>query len=152
VLPKKTDDGLPSVANDDAERPVFRTIIFGVVMQRRVWHTNGKEVWSQMDGEDKVIECRDCGSEFVFTAGEQSFFSERGFLDPVRCPACRSQRRRERTSNGGDASMGSGGGNRPMFDVICDACGQPTKVPFEPRQGRPVYCRDCFQAQRGSVV
>lgn len=103
-----------------------------------------------MDGEDKVIVCRDCGSEFVFTAGEQSFFSERGFLDPVRCPACRSQRRRERTMNGTEA--GNSGGSRPMFDVICDACGQPTKVPFEPRQGRPVYCRECFQAQRGPVM
>lgn len=103
-----------------------------------------------MSGEDKVIVCRDCGSEFVFTAGEQEFFSERGFMDPVRCPACRSQRRRERTN----AEGGGGGYNGPrqMFDVICDACGQPTQVPFEPRQGRPVYCRECFQQQRGSAV
>jgi CxxC-x17-CxxC domain-containing protein len=105
-----------------------------------------------MVGEDKVIQCRDCGSEFVFTAGEQSFFSERGFLDPVRCPACRSQRRRERNENTAGAGAGGGTGSRPMFDVICDACGQPTRVPFEPRQGRPVYCRDCFQQQRGAVM
>jgi CxxC-x17-CxxC domain-containing protein len=105
-----------------------------------------------MDGEDKVIVCRDCNSEFVFTAGEQSFFSERGFMDPVRCPACRSQRRRERNGDGA-AGMGGGGGGggapRQMFEVVCDQCGQQTQVPFEPRQGRPVYCRDCFQAQRG---
>jgi CxxC-x17-CxxC domain-containing protein len=106
-----------------------------------------------MVGEDKVIVCRDCGSEFVFTAGEQSFFSERGFMDPVRCPGCRSQRRRERNNNDSEMGMGGGGGApRQMFDVICDNCGQPTKVPFEPRQGRPVYCRDCFQAQRGQAV
>ena len=103
-----------------------------------------------MVGEDKVIQCRDCGAEFVFTAGEQSFFSERGFMDPVRCPACRSQRRRERNDNPADGS--AGGGSRPMYDVICDQCGQPAKVPFEPRQGRPVYCRDCFQAQRGPTM
>jgi CxxC-x17-CxxC domain-containing protein len=108
----------------------------------------GKEVGRHMVGEDKIIACRDCGSEFVFTAGEQAFFSERGFMDPVRCPACRSQRRRERNTDG-DSSMGAGGGGpRQMFDVTCANCGQATQVPFEPRQGRPVYCRDCFQAQR----
>ncbi len=102
-----------------------------------------------MEAEDKVIVCRDCSSEFVFTAGEQEFFNERGFMDPVRCPECRSQRRRERNNNSGEGAMG---GSRPMFDVICDACGQPTQVPFEPRQGRPVYCRECFQQQRGQVM
>jgi CxxC-x17-CxxC domain-containing protein len=30
-------------------------------------------------------------------------------------------------------------------DAICAACGTPTTVPFEPRQGREVYCRECFQ-------
>jgi CxxC-x17-CxxC domain-containing protein len=44
---------------------------------------------------------------------------------------------------------GGGGAPRQMFEVVCDQCGQQTQVPFEPRQGRPVYCRDCFQAQRG---
>ena len=34
------------------------------------------------------------------------------------------------------------------FDAICAACGTPTTVPFEPRQGREVYCRECFQNLR----
>ena len=35
--------------------------------------------------QDKTLVCRDCGQEFVFTAGEQEFFAEKGFLnDPVR--------------------------------------------------------------------
>lgn len=101
-----------------------------------------------MIAEDKVITCRDCGMEFVFTAGEQGFYAERGFVDPVRCPGCRSARRRERTSSGAGDNIG---GPRQMFDVICAECGQATQVPFEPRQGRPVYCRDCFQQQRSSA-
>ncbi|MCH7621963.1 MAG: zinc-ribbon domain containing protein, partial [Chloroflexi bacterium] len=28
---------------------------------------------------DKNITCRDCGSSFVFTVGEQEFFAEKGF-------------------------------------------------------------------------
>ncbi len=43
---------------------------------------------------DKTIVCKDCGSEFVFTVGEQEFFKEKGFdNDPVRCPACRKAKK-----------------------------------------------------------
>jgi hypothetical protein len=28
-----------------------------------------------MDFQDKVLKCEDCGADFVFTAGEQLFFS-----------------------------------------------------------------------------
>ena len=39
---------------------------------------------------DKTITCRDCGSEFIFSVGEQEFYKEKGFEnDPVRCQACR---------------------------------------------------------------
>ncbi len=45
---------------------------------------------------DKNITCRDCGSTFVFTVGEQEFFAEKGFTnEPVRCPTCRSARRNQ---------------------------------------------------------
>ena len=29
--------------------------------------------------EDKTLVCKECGQEFVFTAGEQEFYAERGF-------------------------------------------------------------------------
>ena len=29
--------------------------------------------------EDKTLVCKDCGAEFVFTAGEQEFYAEKGF-------------------------------------------------------------------------
>jgi CxxC-x17-CxxC domain-containing protein len=32
-----------------------------------------------------------------------------------------------------------------MFAVKCSDCGKDTQVPFEPRQGRPVYCSDCYR-------
>ena len=28
--------------------------------------------------EDKTLVCKDCGAEFVFTAGEQEFYAEKG--------------------------------------------------------------------------
>ena len=29
--------------------------------------------------EDKTLVCKECGKKFVFTAGEQEFYAERGF-------------------------------------------------------------------------
>jgi CxxC-x17-CxxC domain-containing protein len=58
-----------------------------------------------------------------------------------------------REGGGGGRGFGGGGGGgfggpRPSFDAVCAACGQKTTVPFEPTQGRDVYCRDCFQKRR----
>jgi CxxC-x17-CxxC domain-containing protein len=95
--------------------------------------------------QDKTLTCRDCGSEFVFTAGEQEFYAEKGFTnEPTRCPACRAARKGSRSEGGS-----RGRGTREMFPAVCAQCGKDTEVPFEPRSDRPVYCPDCFAAQRG---
>jgi len=39
-------------------------------------------------------------------------------------------------------------GPRQMFKATCSDCGKETEVPFKPTEGRPVYCRDCFQKHR----
>ena len=83
--------------------------------------------------EDKTLVCKDCGAEFVFTAGEQEFYAEKGFQnEPTRCKACRQARK----------------ATREMHDAICANCGKPTQVPFEPKGDRPVYCSECFAAMR----
>lgn len=43
--------------------------------------------------ETKIIKCRNCGKEFEFTGGEQSFYEEKGFAVPVRCKECRNARK-----------------------------------------------------------
>lgn len=49
---------------------------------------------------DITLVCKDCGSEFVFSAGEQAFYAEKGFENqPVRCPACRKARKQQRFNN-----------------------------------------------------
>lgn len=91
--------------------------------------------------QDKTITCRDCGAEFVFTAGEQEFYASRGFEnEPTRCPSCRSARK---------AARGEGGNTQPreMFEAVCANCGKPARVPFRPSGDRPVYCKDCYQPQ-----
>ena len=49
--------------------------------------------------EDKNIQCKDCGQEFVFTAGEQEFYAERNFSEPSRCKDCRNARKAEKDKN-----------------------------------------------------
>lgn len=89
---------------------------------------------------DKTMVCRDCGANFVFTAGEQEFYKSKGLLhEPTRCPTCRVARRRNAAQ--GDAP-------RTMYPAVCADCGATTEVPFEPTQGRPVYCKECFEAHR----
>ena len=62
--------------------------------------------------EDKTLVCKECGNEFVFTAGEQEFYAERGFQnEPQRCKACR------------DARKNAARGPREYFTAVCAACG-----------------------------
>ena len=60
--------------------------------------------------EDKTLVCKECGKEFVFTAGEQEFYAERGFQnEPQRCKSCR------------DARKNAARGPREFFTATCAA-------------------------------
>lgn len=87
--------------------------------------------------EDKILICKDCGKEFVFTSGEQEFYAEKGFEnEPQRCKECRDNRKNALKQS------------RPMYEIVCAACGKVDKVPFEPRNDKPVYCSECFSKQQ----
>ena len=53
---------------------------------------------------------------------------------------------------GGRSFGGRDSGRRPpqMFDVICDKCGKECEVPFRPTEGKPVFCRECFDKKESS--
>jgi CxxC-x17-CxxC domain-containing protein len=91
--------------------------------------------------EDKILTCKDCGAEFVFSGREQQFFADKGFSNqPQRCRECRQARRT-------NAAEGPPARSRPSFDAVCADCGVETTVPFRPRGDRPVYCRTCYTAK-----
>ncbi|MEN8614313.1 zinc-ribbon domain containing protein [Dehalogenimonas sp. THU2] len=98
--------------------------------------------------QDRTIQCADCGADFTFTASEQEFFASKGFTnEPKRCPTCRQARKQTRGGGGGG---GMSGGPRQMFPAVCASCNRETEVPFEPRNGRPVYCSDCFAKSKSA--
>ncbi|OGN81543.1 MAG: zinc-binding protein [Chloroflexi bacterium GWC2_73_18] len=89
---------------------------------------------------DRNLVCRECGQEFVFSAGEQTFFASKGLQnDPQRCPTCRAVARRNRQA----------GAVREYHAAVCARCGSQAMVPFAPRHDRPVYCSTCFDVVRG---
>ena len=50
----------------------------------------------------------------------------------------------------GGGGRGGGGfrkdfGPREMHKATCADCGKECEVPFKPTEGRPVYCKDCYQ-------
>ncbi len=100
-----------------------------------------------MEYKDKTLKCAECGADFVFTAGEQLFYADRGFKnEPKRCRNCKTKR-----ASGAEAGSGQGRStNRVFTATVCSQCGKETTVPFKVTQGRPVYCRECYQQRRAA--
>ena len=72
--------------------------------------------------EDKTLVCKECGNEFVFTAGEQEFYAERGFQnEPQRYKACR------------DARKNATRGPREFFTLPAPAAAARQRCPSSPR-------------------
>jgi len=99
-----------------------------------------------MEFQDKVLTCIDCGSDFVFTAGEQLFFHDKRFKnEPKRCKTCKSKRVAVLTAAPPPRAAHY---TRVETRATCSQCGKETTVPFRPTQGRPVLCRECFTQKR----
>ena len=88
---------------------------------------------------DVEITCVQCKEVFIFSAQEQEKFYQRNMMSPQRCPKCRSKK-------------AAAGVNAPKrFEIVCDNCGEHDQVPFQPKIGRSVLCKDCFQASRSKI-
>lgn len=73
--------------------------------------------------EDKTLVCKECGNEFIFSAGEQEFYAEKGFVnEPQRCKSCR------------DARKNAGKAERTMYTAVCASCGGEAKVLLSQRK------------------
>ena len=47
-------------------------------------------------------------------------------------------------------AYGEGGFEGKKYKATCSECGEQCEVPFEPKEGRPVYCRECFRKKRNN--
>ena len=95
-----------------------------------------------MEYRDRVFRCVECGSDFVFTSGEQFFYAEKGFRnEPKRCKTCKMLRGQPNHAKGRVKQ-------RSVTSTTRSQCGKETTVPFKLTRGRPVFCRECFQQRR----
>ena len=85
---------------------------------------------------DIEIPCVQCRETFIFTEKDQDLFYQRNMMTPQRCGKCRSKKMAARE----DSSA--------RFEIVCDNCSKHDTVPFQPKVGRSVLCKDCHQASR----
>lgn len=55
-----------------------------------------------------------------------------------------SEYKRKTVKKGSTMSEGRGSEDRQMWDATCSTCGVATKVPFEPKAGKPILCKECY--------
>jgi CxxC-x17-CxxC domain-containing protein len=88
---------------------------------------------------DIEIPCVQCKDIFIFTEKEQDIFYQRNMPAPQRCAKCRSKK-------------AAASDNAPSkYEIVCDNCGKHDQVPFQPKVGRTVLCRECHNANKSRV-
>lgn len=85
---------------------------------------------------DTDITCVQCKDTFTFSEREQEMFYQRNMPSPQRCSKCQPKKK------------ASADDLRTRFEIVCDHCGKHDQVPFQPKVGRSVLCRECHEASR----
>lgn len=85
---------------------------------------------------DIEVPCVQCKEIFVFSEKDQEIFYQRNMMPPQRCPRCRSKK----AAAPADSSA--------RYEIVCDNCGKHDTVPFQPKTGRSVMCRECYESSR----
>lgn len=92
-----------------------------------------------MEYQDKTATCVEavCGhSEFVITAGEQSFFEGKGYPLPKRCKPCRDRKRQEKDAQTTAAENRKNSPFAPLLDQMHNNPDHPFNKHGGERNGR----------------
>lgn len=89
-----------------------------------------------MDFQDKNLTCKNCGKEFVWSAGEQKFYADNNLQNPPgKCKDCRKLMRDKKQ-------------NTAKFTITCKECGKVGEVPFEPQDPKDILCATCWDNKK----
>lgn len=89
----------------------------------------------ESDLEDRTLICKDCGNKFIWTAGEQKFFLDKGLQNiPKRCKVCTAAYKNQLREK------------HPAWWVKCLKCGKKAEVSFEPKTD-DILCENCFNKE-----
>lgn len=83
--------------------------------------------------------CSKCGKDCMLP------FKPNG-SKPVFCSNCFAIQKdgSDQNRSGGNNYTKASFGDKPMFQTICAKCGDKCEVPFRPVNGKPAYCKNCF--------
>jgi CxxC-x17-CxxC domain-containing protein len=89
--------------------------------------------------------CSKCGKDCMLP------FKPNG-SKPVFCSNCFALQKEgsDQNRSGGHNYTKATFGDKPMFQTICAKCGDRCEVPFRPVNGKPAYCKNCFD--KGSTM
>jgi CxxC-x17-CxxC domain-containing protein len=85
---------------------------------------------------DAELTCVECKELFLFSEKDQEEAYRHNLMAPQRCPKCRSRKRVQAEDS------------PARFEIVCDNCGKHDHVPFQPKEGRTVLCKQCHSAQK----
>ena len=89
-------------------------------------------------------QCSECKAEIT----QLPFQPHEDRLNTLKCLDCHRAGRSSRPER-------SNGGTRPSRPMVqgswtCSGCGKEiTELPFEPKEGQDILCKDCYKAQKG---
>jgi len=93
-----------------------------------------------MSFTDQEIICKECGTAFMWSGGEQEFFAEKGLTNtPSRCPICRKKKDVKHSF-------------QASFDIACADCGKKSQSPFKPADPQNVLCQECFDKKNNNII
>ncbi|MCQ2069690.1 MAG: hypothetical protein MJZ68_00980 [archaeon] len=130
-LPFQPDEGRPVYCNDCFKNHPKEE------MPRRADMVEKRPRRERSDREMFDVVCDDCGAEF-----QLPFQPDEG--RPVYCDDCFKNHPKNEMPRRADRDSGWNN-DKPVFMATCDDCGVEFDLPFEPTEGRPVYCRECFR-------
>ena len=98
-----------------------------------------------MEYKDKTLKCKDCGKDFIFSAGEQDFFAQKGFdREPIRCSECRKAKKQKH----GQEINQEQPRETELHIIKCKKCNKTLEVPFKPKFPDEILCAECFEAKK----
>ena len=93
-----------------------------------------------MEFQDRILQVRRLRRRVRLDGGRAAIFRRQEFQErPKRCKACKESE---------PAVRPAAARERVETVTTCSACGKETTVPFKPTQGRPVFCKECFQSRK----
>ncbi len=103
---------------------------------------------SEPSNKDKIIKASQTKYGVKTEIVQENISRWAGFSEKQEPQLKPEQNTRKETETPGAIKVVSSDGQPTLYDAVCSMCQKPTKVVFQPEQGRPIYCKSCLKKIR----